>query len=140
MTRHRTATLFPAITLALIAAPASAACVDDSGYLYMRHSCVQERVSWSPQNICEVSETARGTQTIVITSNVIFDDARNRRYPGQIFFDEMKIRLKLSANGRESHCFRTRGEAEDDLRRYLAGQRRSWGNEARFITLSMPNS
>jgi hypothetical protein len=130
---------FSALAMTGLSTAAQAACGTEGGYVYIWQTCVQEEVSWKPKNICEVPE-GRETQTIVITSNVFHDGWNNGRYPASVFFDEVQLQLNLTLNGRESHCYRTRREAEDGLRDYLASQKRLTRGGIRFVNVRMPNT
>lgn len=130
---------FSALAMTGLTTVAQAACSTEGGYVYIWQTCLQEEVSWKPKNICEVPE-GRETQLVVITSNVFHDGWNNGRYPASVFFDEVQLQLNLTMNGRESHCYRTRREAEDGLRDYLAGQKRMARGGIRFVNVRMPNT
>ncbi|WP_262692694.1 hypothetical protein [Kordiimonas aestuarii] len=129
-----------ASAITAMATPAQADCGTEGGYLYIWQSCVQEEVSGRPENVCQVKEGTRDPQTVIITSNVLHDTGNNRRYPTSVFFDEAQLQLNLTINGRESSCHRSRQDAEDDLREYLADQKRFWRGKVRFVSVRMPNT
>ncbi len=97
----------------------------ETGYLYVWASCTQ-KLSSSPKNICQVSrDTKKKIKNIAFYSNVIVDEGGNGRYPGSQFFKKVQIQHNVSKNGSESHCYKTRAEAEDSLDEYLAHRKRS---------------
>lgn len=131
--------LLAAIAGTALAAPARASC-DDGGYLYLWETCVQERVSGTPHNICEVREDTENLRTVVITSNVLYDAPGNGRYPTSVFFDEAGLQRNLTINARESVCYRRWDDAENDRREFLADQKRTWDDEVIFVTIQMPDT
>lgn len=114
-------------------------CADDNGFMYLWESCVQEEVSGKPANICEVKE-GKDRKVVLFTSNIIYDRAGNDRYPSSIFFDEIQLQQDVTINARESVCYATRREAEDDLREFKADRKRSTRGGVILVTISMPNT
>ena len=106
--------------------PAFAGCSwgDGGGYVYVRASCTQER-RVNPQNICQIKKDySVKTKNVAFYSSVIYDNAKNDRYPASQFFDEMKIQHDITKNGAVSSCFSSRGKAEDARRKSAADDKR----------------
>ncbi len=141
MGRLRVRHFFAAAAMAapMISGPVMADCSNQSGFMYVWETCIQEEVSGKPRNICEVKK-GKDTKEVLFTSNVIYDRADNDRYPSSIFFDEIELQHSVTINGRESHCYASRREAEDDLREFKADRKRSARGELILVTVSMPDT
>jgi hypothetical protein len=109
--------------LNFIPARAFAVCeIGYAGYAYVWSSCVQDRTS-NPKNVCEVHKDAESTQIVGFYSRVVY--AKEFEFIGGDFFDEIQIQYDVTANGRESSCYRHRDEAEKSLRSLMAEHKRS---------------
>ncbi|WP_417462187.1 hypothetical protein [Kordiimonas sp.] len=128
-----------AMAVPVASMPALADCANQNGFLYVWETCVQEEVSGTPRNICEVKK-GKDAKIVLFSSGIIYDRAGNDRYPNSIFFDEIQLQHSVTINGRESVCFDSRREAEDDLREFKADRKRSARGEIIFVNVSMPNT
>lgn len=126
-----------AIVAPLASMPAFASCTE-GGFLYVWETCVQETVPGAPGNICEIKK-GKDPKVVLFTSNIVYLRPNNRRYPNAIFFDEIQLQHSVTINGRESICFATRREAEDDLRAFKADRKRGARGEIVLVSVSMPN-
>lgn len=112
-----------------------------SGYVYVHTTCTQDPVN-NVRNICQ---TQRGDadaerKAVLIISNVIYDDASNRRYPTSQFFDELKIQHDVTLNGKVSPCYADYDEAVDQMRSQIARWKRRFKDTAMIKQVYMDNS
>lgn len=111
---------------------ASASCGLEGGYMYTYLTCVGGS---TPCRDARFSDNHH----VMIVSNVFFDDGRNSVYPHSVFFDELRIQAGLSANGRQSNCYRSAAEAERAQRDHIADYMRNM-RQTQVFRISMPNT
>ena len=89
-----------------------------SGYIFVHQHCMA-------QNGCGSVNNLEAGETVLIVSNVIWDNVGNGRYPRSQFRDEAQIQAGFRVNGDVSACYSDYDEAVDDMRSLQARLSRS---------------